>query len=434
MSEAARVSLTIAVLAATLSAGALAAQDDTPSVAPLSSGDSQGNIQEEVTVSPVRRITLQDENVISSAAIKVLRHIAQARADIYRKDVDAASAELDKADTLFNIIEAAMPINQVKDRIWIARKHLEYEDSQDVLPDLIPIYSSLDELLDTMPVDKAKQHLDMAREHLHKGDKQQAARELEATGSALIYTEVDLPLSLTRRQVAEARAELTKGSMADADAALKAAEDNVLVLSVSVAEPLSTAKSSLWRAVRAYAAGTYDRAKADVREAISYLHKAARSSDEKTRSEAQKLIQQAEALEDRIDSHSSETSQELSRLWQKAQALSERAVESTSAGWARLRADSAVKKQLIDAKLHLSFAKIDRLTEHNSTTAQTELDTATACLAAAAKNADASYADTIRQIGDDAQQLSDETAATRKDLELKYGQLERRLRELIQTL
>jgi hypothetical protein len=425
-----RVPLTIAILVATLSAGSLAAQDDTSKAAPVSTGD----IQEEVSVSPVRRVTLQDENIISSAATKVLRHIAQARADIYKKDVDAASAELDKADALFKIIETALPINQVKDRIWIARKHLEYEDSQEVLPDLIPIYSSLDELLDTMPVDKARQHLDKAREHLDKGDKQQAAQELEATDSALIFTEVDLPLSLTRQQVAAARAELAKGRMAEADTALKAAEDNVLVLSVTVDEPLTTAKSSLWRAVRAYAAGTYDQAKADVSEAISYLRKAGRSSDEKTRSEAQKLIQQAETLEDRIDSHSSETSRDLSRLWQKAEALSERAIESTSAGWARLRTDSEVKKQLIDAKLHLSYAKIDRLTEHDSATAGSELETAIACLDAAAKQANASYVDTIRQIGNAAQQLSAATTSSPEDIQLGYGQLERRLRKLIQTL
>ena len=98
-------------------------------------------IQEKVITTPGKTITPQEEVLISSSGGKVLRHIAQARADIHNKDADAAQTELDQADKLLAIIRAALPTTSVKDRIWVAKEHLEYEDTQEVLPDLIPIYS-----------------------------------------------------------------------------------------------------------------------------------------------------------------------------------------------------------------------------------------------------------------------------------------------------
>jgi hypothetical protein len=69
--------LLIAILAATLRAGTLAARDDAGPAAPGGCGNSPN----QVTPVPVRGITLQGDTVISSAATKVLRHIAPARAD-----------------------------------------------------------------------------------------------------------------------------------------------------------------------------------------------------------------------------------------------------------------------------------------------------------------------------------------------------------------
>ncbi|GBE03304.1 MAG TPA: hypothetical protein ENH31_04770 [Nitrospirae bacterium] len=51
---------------------------------------------------------------------------------------------LKQARELIGIIKEARPVTKVKDHIWVAKKHLSYEDTEEVMPDLIPIYSSLD--------------------------------------------------------------------------------------------------------------------------------------------------------------------------------------------------------------------------------------------------------------------------------------------------
>jgi hypothetical protein len=176
----------------------------------LSVAVSAADIHEKVTVASGKVVNPREEAVISSAGVKVLRHIAQARSAIHGKDAQSARTELGQVEKLLDIIQAALPTTQVKDRIWVAKKHLEYENTEEVLPDLIPIYSSLDELIDIMPVDMPKKHLEQAKEHLKSGDKESAMEALEATDAALQYTEVDLPLSTTRQLVAQAKADLDK--------------------------------------------------------------------------------------------------------------------------------------------------------------------------------------------------------------------------------
>ena len=62
-------------------------------------------IEEKVTFTPVKPVTLKNESIISSTAIKVLRHIAQARADVHAKDLHKAQKELADAQTLIEIIK-----------------------------------------------------------------------------------------------------------------------------------------------------------------------------------------------------------------------------------------------------------------------------------------------------------------------------------------
>ena len=168
---------------------------------------SAASVQEDVTVSPQHPINAADEAVISSAAVKVLRHIAEARGHLQgdKPDQDAAKAELGKAETLLDIIQAALPAAEVKDRIWVAQKHLEYKDTREVLPDLVPIFASVDELADYMPVDQAKGHLAKAKEAMGKDQKDQAKDELKQVDEALVYVEADLPLGSTRTLVEPSR-------------------------------------------------------------------------------------------------------------------------------------------------------------------------------------------------------------------------------------
>jgi ribosomal protein L17 len=352
--------------------------------------NSDSGIMEKTTIEPGKTISAQEENIISMAATKTLRHIAQARANIHKKDLTAAKSELDKANNLLDIIQASMPTTKVKDRIWVAKKHLEYEDSKEVIPDLVPIYSSLDELVDYMPVKNAKSHIDKARENLKKGDKQQANEELEAANADLVYTEADLPLAATRRLVAETRAELEKGNTDVADKALKNAEDNVVLLSVGIDEPLVGAKASLWEATHDYIVGSYDDAKKELKKAISHLGTAAKSSDAFVNKQAIRLLNSAEALSKKIDKGENNVGPELEQLWHRSAALSERALDYMATGWSRLRADSTVKSNLIEAKFYLNYAQVDQIADKSSKEANHDLDQALNYAAKAASELDAS--------------------------------------------
>ncbi len=412
--------ISAAVLAATLGVGAVL-------------NTARAAIEEQVSVSPVKTISAQDEQVISSSATKVLRHIAQARADLKNKDANAAKNQLDKAETLLKIIEVSMPVNQVKDRIWVAKKHLEYEDSQEVMPDLVPIYSSLDELVDFMPVDQAKKHIDKAKEHLKQNNKQKAIEELDASDAALVYTEIDLPLNITRQRVASAKGDIAKGNLEQAEKTLKAAEESVSFMSVDVDEPLTVAKSSLWSAMRNYSAKAYDKTKTDLKKAIKYLETAAKSADETTSREAAKLAKEARALEGKVESQSAETAKRLDHLWHHTAALSERSLEYMSAGWSSLRADSKIKTDLIDAKLHLANARIDRFTDNNVKDAKSELDNALSYLSRAAGKAPDTQKTQVKQLQRDVQKLAKAVSKTTDD-QPQYTKIEQQMTQLIETL
>jgi hypothetical protein len=347
---------------------------------------SAASVQEDVTVSPGHPISAADAAVISSAAVKVLRHIADARSHLQgdKPDQEAAKAELTKADTLLEIIQAALPTTEVKDRIWVAQKQLEYKDTQEVLPDLVPIVASVDELADYMPVGQAKDHLAKAKEALGKDQKTRAKDELKQVDEALVYVEADLPLGSTRSLVDQAKATLAKGDTKAADQALSAAEDNVIFLSVSIDSPLTQAKSALWRARVSYDSGDKGAAQADLQKAVSALERAASSEDQLVREQGGRLVEEVRDLNGLLSADDARFSSGIDRSWQRVQALSERTAAYVSTGWERLRAKSPGKEDLIEAKLFLAYGRIDSLVAKDDAAAKVDLAEAEGYLKAAA--------------------------------------------------
>jgi len=401
----------------------------------LSAPVSADAIQEQVSVNPEKTISPQEEAVISSAGAKVLRHIAQARADIHNKDIEGAKSALGQADKLLDIIQASVPTTKIKDQIWVAKKHLEYEDTQEVLPDLIPIYASLDELVNTMPVDAAKKNLDQAKEQLKSGDNGKAGKALEATAAALQYTEVDLPLGTTRQLVSRAKTALDKGNTEDAAKALKSAEDNVVFLSAAIEQPLFTAKALIWQTVLDLDSANMDLAKADLKGAIGYLEIASHSDNKSTRDAAGQILPQARAMQKDLD-NGMDIGARVRRLWKHAQALAERDVEYLATGWSRYRAGSPLKSDLIEAKLHLANARIDLFTGHESDKAGSELESARRLLDQAAEEAskqqtDNSNKEQIADLQKAVSELGTDPASTR---ESNYASVQQQLGDMIQAL
>ena len=368
-----RKPIVIALLAAGLAAGTMPVFVDA--------------VQEAVTFTPKRQITAADESVISSAAAKVLRHVAEARGHLQgdKPDTDAAKGELAQAETLLDIIQAALPTTEVKDRIWVARKHLEYEDSREVLPDLVPISASLDELVDYIPTAKAKSHLDQAKQALDQNQKEQAKAQLKEVDEALVYVEADLPLGSTRRLVDQAKSNLDRGDNKAADQALASAEDNVVFMSISLNSPLVQAKSALWRARQSFDLGDKALAKTSLQQAVDALAQASKTGDDRLREQAAKLVGEVRNLDRLLDAGDARFPSGLDRSWQRVQALSERTAETVSTGWERLRAKSPGKEDLIEAKLNLAYGRIDHSVAKDDAAAKVDLAQAMGYLTAAVK-------------------------------------------------
>lgn len=413
-------SVTVALLAGTFVTGAIA-------------NTANAAIEEKVSVAPVKTVSARDEKMIASAGTKVLRHISKARADLKKKDGDAAKAQLDKAETLLKIIEVSMPVNKVNDRIWVSKKNLEYNDSEEVMPDQIPLYSELDEQVDFKPVELTKQNIDKHREQLKHSDEQHATKDLETEDAALVYTEVDLPLSITRQRVTSAQADIAKGNLIQADKTLKSAEDSVSYTTVDVNEPLTVAKSSLWSAITNYSAKAYDQTKIDLKKAIEYLQTAAQSADKITSREAAKLVEETKNLEDKVAIQSTETAKKLDLLWHHTAALSERSIEYMSTGWSSLRADSKIKTDLIDAKLHMVNAQIDRFTDDNVKEAKSELETSLSFLDRVADNAPDAQKTQVKQMRNEVKKLA-KAVSNSADARQQYFKIEQQMSHLIETL
>jgi YfdX protein len=284
-------------------------------------------VDEEVSVSSGKPLSFPQQERIANLAVKALKHIAKARGFIYESNVADARRELAKSQKLMELIRASLPTTRIKDHIWVAKKHLSYEDSEEVIPDLVPIYASLDEIQSFVSVDKTREHLDEAKKALEKDDKKKGAASLELAGESLVYVEIDLPLRYTERKVAKALHLLAEGKGKEADQALKAAEEGVQVISISSYGPMVLAQESLWQATKDYAKGRYGAAKRSLADAKVFLKMAARQADEKTKKALAKLNRKIDDLEKKMAESGSDFSKEIKGLWNKTKDVYHETVE-----------------------------------------------------------------------------------------------------------
>ncbi len=363
------------------------------------------DVYENIKLTPDRTISPAEERSMARSAAHVLRYIADARSAIAANDIAKARSDLQRSLNLIDILKLQQPTVKVRDHIWVARKHLDYESAEEVAEDLVPIEADLTEIEGFVPVEKARRHIRSAGAYLKKGDKAGARKELEAADAALIYTEVDLPLSGTERQIIAAQKALDNQQLAKADKALKQAENGVRILSVAVGAPIIQARNSIWQASKDFAARDYAAAKANLAKASAWLDKAAQSTDKTTREEAMKLKHSLEGLKRQMNMTAQGAGAGLSRLWQRSQALVERESEKASATWGKLHGESATKKALIEAKLHLAYAQTAQFVKGKSEEVSNELNQAQNYLDKAAETSNKALKAKIHAITDELKQI-----------------------------
>jgi hypothetical protein len=391
--------------------------------------------REAASAMPCRTITPLQEAAILSAGAKVLRHVAQARADIGTRNAGNAAAQIDRTEELLDVIQANLPTTDAREWIQVARKHLEYASPREVLPDLIPIYASLKVLHNSMPTEAAEHHLGQAREYLQAGDKEKAGEELQATARALQDSEVELPLESTRQMIATAGTDLKREKWDAADRALQSAEDSTVYLSVAYEQPLFAAKALIWQTVLDLDAADNDLARSDFEGAIGYLELASQSGDASVRKAASRIYRQSKVLQKDLESGASAASG-ARRLWKQTRALAERSLEYLAAGWENYHSEDRLKSSLIAARLHLANAGIDLFTGNEDGRAREELLATGRFLEQAAGRADRegsgdSYRHQIADLQAQIKELGADPAAVR---ESRYAVLQKTLQNMIRSL
>ncbi len=334
-------------------------------IAQVALADAEPRLHEDVSVTPGRAITPADEAVISSSANRVLHHIAHARDALRKKEGEQAKQELKQVETLLDIIQSTVPTSVVKSRVWTADDKLKYENSEEVPISSVPIYASLDERADFDVVklraarSAAKVSTKAPGNTPAKADKKPATEEAEASDAALYYEEMDLPLNTTRHFVAIAQTELAGKHFSEADQALRAALDSVDTVSVYLPAPLLAARINLQRAADHYDADQKDLARADVDRAIAQLNEAQQQADPASQNDVKKMLADAQSLQARVDRNEPGFKAELKGLWRRTKAHADRAMESLSVGWAKLRQNDPLRRDLIEAKRYVAYADID---------------------------------------------------------------------------
>ncbi|NIA20363.1 MAG: YfdX family protein, partial [Xanthomonadaceae bacterium] len=339
-----------------------------------------------------------------------------------------------QARTLIQIIKVSLPTVKVRDHIWVAKKHLDYESTEEVAMDMIPIEADLTELEDFMPVEQAKKHIRQAKEHLKKGNKKAAKEELQAADAALIYTEADLPLAATEKQVKTAENFLAQNKLQAADQALKIAEDNVQYTSSAVFSPITQARNSLWQASKDYAAKNYEAAKVDLATAGSWLDKAAQSSDKSIREGAIGLKHELESLKTKVGQAGEGSGSALKGLWERSKSLAECEAEKVTVGWDKVLGESTAKADLVEAKLRVAYAETDQFIDGRSAAAGKQLDESIVYLDRARKTADTALKTKVDAISKEVKKMR--TAIDDKGMQTKahYEQVKTDLRQLIHDL
>lgn len=315
------------------------------------------DLQEEVTVAPGRTISTDEERILSRAAARTLRHIAQARAEIHAKDLQGARDELQKARALLEIIKTQRPTAKLIDHIWVARKHLDYKTTEEVAEDLIPIETELMDIEDLVPTEQARKHLAKARSHLKKGDKSGANEALQGVENALVYIEVDLPVSATDAAVTEAVHQLAAGKPDVADLALARAENSVQFLAIEAEAPLGQASRFLSMARQDYANKDLAAVKRDLRNAQQWLGQVGKETEQDMRSEVDRLSQQLDALTQRLEKGGEGLTAALDGAADLAVAMAEREVEKVATGWQRHHVMPDLGEYLSRAKWQVAIAE-----------------------------------------------------------------------------
>jgi len=387
-----------------------------------------------VQVGPGKKLTLEEESAISRSAVKILLHIAQAREAIHHKDLDVAREALRKSMMRIEVIKSKLPTVKAKDLISVARIHLSYESAGDVLPDLMPIYGSLNALEGLVSVETARDHVRKAEQNLRESMEKEAQKELLLAGEALIDTETDLPLDNAANFIVAAYGHLLVNEPEKADTELKAAEKAVRIVGISIYSPLFNAGRVLHDSWEKSLAGRFGEAKMDLQEARGYLVEEFGQGYAAFQGQVQDLLKDTEAVLDRVEQGGEKTASHIKGLERKAKALYKRSSEYAIAGLEETDEGSKPKAELIEAKMHIAYADIYHSTMVDEEKAEAEMEQAESYLEKACEQVSEQTRTKIETVRANLVYLKKHRQKADNSIHLRYEEMSQELSRIIQNL
>ncbi len=384
------------------------------------------------TAADVYGAAVPSQEGMSAAATKVLHHIVEARAAIHAENHDLAERLLNQALALIDHIKAIRPSTRVADHIWVAEKHLDYQEPREVTLDLIPIEISLADLEDVVVAQRSKQYLLDIRDHIGRGDANATRKALEQLRGSLAQTEIDLPLTSTEQHINKALGLLAEGKATEAEQTLKEAEAGVRFVSLGKSAPLAKARRALWQAMENYSTGHHEAVKADLFQAQDWLEQVKGGSDTKTGHEAQHLWTEINELLDREAHRTPGAESGIAGAWHRTVGLVEREAEKLYHAWRDQQSGNHLYRQLVDAKLHLFYAEHELFNSGDVEGAKQEFQESAGYLREAAATASGEHKSRIEALEKDVAALGSQARNPDAKMRRRYDKALADLRRMVE--
>lgn len=176
----------------------------------------------------------QDLIKLSDDGYAAMRAVRAARLAIFNGDPDGAKALVTKAETSLQAAEKEAPEFSVKTEVAIGDKASSSEEKGQV--EYVPIDAQLGLVDNFVMTPEKAAHIKKANEHLKAGDSKKALDEFKQGEIDINYVRVLMPLTATKRHVDAAEKLLADNKYYESNLALKAAEDGILIDTVSLDE------------------------------------------------------------------------------------------------------------------------------------------------------------------------------------------------------
>jgi hypothetical protein len=151
--------------------------------------------------------------VLRGLVADALLKVAQARAALRANDRDQVLRRLSEVKTLFDLIGAYRPHGTFLDLVQFLRTHMEYENNDEILTEIAPLYRALNELPATPAAAKARALLKGAEAALGKADRAKAISALDEAAQTMRVNGIELPLKAARDELHSALSAASAGHM-----------------------------------------------------------------------------------------------------------------------------------------------------------------------------------------------------------------------------